>query len=180
MTTTLNRPRSNVSDALMAMGTGLANKLSALGQPAKPAMITHALHQLLDGQDDAAKELRMSIQIHLVRVSNRSAHSGKTTNEEIEEMLSTEEAARLMDCSRPYVAMLIDAQKLTGGVKSKGGHRKVPKSAVLQWIADTNAAAEKVSADDKDYRKAAADAGMYSIPDEVYVKASKRSQRSAG
>ena len=81
-------------------------------------------------------------------------------------MLSTEEAAQLMHCSRPYVAMLIDAEKLAGGVKSRGGHRKVPRSAVLQWIK----AAEAESSGDKNYRKAAADADMYSIPDEVYVK----------
>lgn len=93
-------------------------------------------------------------------------------------MLSTEEAAQLMGCNRPYVAMLIDAEKLAGGVTSKGGHRKVPKSSVLQWIEATKAAKD-AAAGDKDYRKAAVDAGMYLIPDAEYVKVAKRSSRRA-
>ena len=47
-----------------------------------------------------------------------------------------------------YTAGLAD--KLEGGVKSKGGHRKVPKASVLKWIE-----AAKAAAGDKDYRKAA-------------------------
>jgi len=136
------------------------------------------LHDLLDGQDKSTKKLRAAIQSHLAIVSNGSAATDTTADGKNEEMLSTEEAAQLMDCSRPYVAMLIDADKLAGGVTSKGGHRKVPKSSVLQWIAAMKVGKE-VWAGDKDYRKAAADAGMYSIPDEVYVKAAKRGRRSA-
>ncbi|WP_266004317.1 excisionase family DNA-binding protein [Paucibacter sp. PLA-PC-4] len=154
------------------MSLRLVEKLAAMGQPAKPGIMARALHELLDGQDDNAKELRLAMQIHLARVSNETI--GKPAQAGGVEMLSTEEAAKLMDCSRPYVAMLIDADKLEGGVKSKGGHRKVPKASVLKWIE-----AAKAAAGDKDYRKAAADAQMYSIPDDAYVKAAKRSRRGA-
>lgn len=178
MTTTL-KPFPSASDTLVSMASGLAEKLEALGQPTQSGLIARALHELLDGQDKSTKELRTAIQIHLAIISNGSAASYSVASGTNEEMLSTEEAAQLMGCSRPYVAMLIDAEKLDGGVKSKGGHRKVPKSSVLQWIKATNAA-KAAAAGDKDYRKAAADAGMYSMPDEVYVRAVKRARGSEG
>lgn len=173
MTTTLKQPRL-ASDSLLTMASGLAEKLEAWGQPAVSGLIARALHELLDGQDQSTKQLRAALQIHLAIVSNgRSA--GTAAYEGNEEMLSTEQAAQLMGCSRPYVAMLIDADKLAGGMKSKGGHRKVPKSSVLQWIKTTKAASEN-SADNESYRKAAADAGMYAIPDEDYLRAAKNSR----
>lgn len=174
MTTALKRSPRAASDPLLAMGSTLAEKLAALGQPAESTVLARALHELLDGQDDATKALRVAMQIHLARVSNESG-TNRPSDAESEDMLSTEEAARLMDCSRPYVAMLIDAEKLAGAVKSKGGHRKVPKASVLQWIES----AKRAATGDKDYRKAAADAGLYSVPDEIYVKAAKRSHRGA-
>ena len=160
------------ADPLGSIGLGLAEKLANLGQQSKSGMLAFALHELLDGQDETAKELRLAMQIHLARVSNGVA---KPARVEHAEMLSTEAAAKLMGCSRPYVAMLIDAEKLPGGVKSEGGHRKVPKASVLEWIE----VASKAAACDKDYRKAAVDAGMYSTPDKDYVKASVKSRRSA-
>jgi len=90
------------------MGSSLAEKLTSLGQPAKPNMLVRALHELLDGQDDSSKKLRMSMQIHLALVSNAPSQKEKTNNIKNEYMLSTQEAAQLMECSRPYVAMLVD------------------------------------------------------------------------
>ena len=166
--------RSKSSDDLDAVGTGLAKKMAALGQTTQPGLVVRALHELLDGQDEAAKKLRMAMQIHLARVSNARARTPKAINAEKEQLLSTEEAAQLMGCSRPYVAMLIDANKLHGASKSKGGHRKVPKSSVLQWVE-----ANKLNVgSDGNYRKAAADAGMYVLHDEAYVVAAKGKGRS--
>jgi excisionase family DNA binding protein len=180
MTTTLNPSEWKVSEPWLAMGFGLAEKLALLGQPAKANLLVRALHELLDGQDAASKELRMAMQIHLAIASNSNgSRSNKKINVKNEDLLSTQEAAQLMDCSRPFVAMLIDAKKLHGAVKSKGGHRKVPKSSVLQWIEDSKLKKED-SASDKNYRKAARDAGMYAVPDEAYVKAARKSRRSAG
>lgn len=150
----------------------MARKLTAWGQPAKSGMLARALHELLDGDDDSARALRLNMQIHLARVSNAGGASPAVDDVD---MLSTEEAAKLMKCSRPHVAMLIDAGKLAGGVKSRGGHRRVPKQSVLEWVRATQEAAGS----DKDYRKAAAEAGMYAVPDEVYVAAARKSRRRA-
>lgn len=172
-TTILKRDSGSEGDPLVAVGLGLSHKLAALGQRTGSGVLARALHELLDGQDEETKELRLAMQIHLARVSNGAT---KATLRAGAEMLSTEEAAQLMECSRPYVAMLIDAGKLPGGVKSKGGHRKVPKASVLDWVATARTAA---TGGGKDYRKAAAEAGMYAVLDEAYVKAVVRSRRGA-
>ena len=54
------------------------------------------------------------------------------------DLLTIEQAAQLMGHSRPYVAMLIDANKLKGGSVSEVGHRRVPRSYVLAWIKKAN------------------------------------------
>lgn len=171
MATTIQRNPKN-ADPLASIGLGLAQKLAALGQQAKSGMLAYALHELLDGQDEAAKKLRLAMQIHLAHVSNGVE---KPARAEHAEMLGTEAAAKLMGCSRPYVAMLIDAGILAGGVKSEGGHRKVPKASVREWIK----ASSQAATGDKDYRKAAVEAQMYSTPDKAYVKATAKSRHSA-
>ena len=48
-------------------------------------------------------------------------------------LLSTAQAAALLGYSRPYVAMLIDQNKLKGATVSAGGHRRVSRASVLDW-----------------------------------------------
>ena len=91
-----------------------------------------------------------------------------------EDMLSTEASARLMGCSRPHVAMLIDAQVLAGGIKNERGERMVPLASVERWIREF-----KNTPGDADYRKAGVEGGMYDIPDEVYSEHSLKSRRRA-
>ena len=91
-------------------------------------------------------------------------------------MLSTQQAARLMGCSRPYAAMLIDRGILAGGVTSAGGHRRVPEKSVFAWIEMQ----PKQGRHDTDYRAAARKAGMYAIPEKAYVETMKaRRMKSA-
>jgi excisionase family DNA binding protein len=53
------------------------------------------------------------------------------------EWLKTDEAAKRMGFSRPYVAALIDAGEFgAGSTKSAGGHRRVLASSVDKWIDD--------------------------------------------
>jgi excisionase family DNA binding protein len=51
------------------------------------------------------------------------------------DLISTAQAAELLGFSRPYVAMLIDQNKLAGATVSAGGHRRVSRAAVLDWKA---------------------------------------------
>ena len=90
------------------------------------------------------------------------------------DLLTTEQAAQLMGHSRPYVAMLIDANKLKGGSVSEVGHRRVPRSSVLAWIKKTN---KKIKAGDANYRAAALEAGMYDIPEVQIVRIIAKGKR---
>lgn len=49
------------------------------------------------------------------------------------DLIGTAQAAELLGYSRPYVAMLIDQNKLAGATVSAGGHRRVSRAAVLDW-----------------------------------------------
>ena len=49
------------------------------------------------------------------------------------DLISTAQAAELLGYSRPYVAMLIDQNKLKGAIVSAGGHRRVSRAAVMEW-----------------------------------------------
>jgi excisionase family DNA binding protein len=48
---------------------------------------------------------------------------------------ATAQAAELLGYSRPYVAMLIDQNKLTGVTVSAGGHRRVSRAGICACIA---------------------------------------------
>lgn len=166
--TTLSRDKTRGStraqkDPLVLVADGLVSKLPSLGSRARPAVLK-ALHELLDGVDEAARITRTQMQKHLIEVADSLLSSAATDKQE-EHMLTTEEAAKIMQCSRPYVAMLIDQGQLPGAMKTAGGHRKVPQSSVEDWVASHTVQGSA------DYRAAAREAGMYAIPEIDYVKA---------
>ncbi len=81
-----------------------------------------------------------------------------------ETMLTMEAAAELMQCSLPYVAMLIDHGKLAGVSLAEDGQRRVPESSVRTWIE-----AHETKAAQADYRAAAAETGMYAVPEQEFI-----------
>lgn len=85
----------------------------------------------------------------------------------VEAMLTLEAAAELMQCSLPYVAMLIDHGKLAGASLTEGGQRRVPESSVRAWIKE-----HETKAAQADYRAAAAETGMYCIPEQECIDGS--------
>ena len=169
-----NTTRVEAADPLRRMANGLVRKLAVSARPYTQSLLADALHELLDGQGEESRNLRTDVQIHLARVSNFQIRDVAAVASKEQEMLSTQEAAQLMGCSRPYVAMLIDAGTLEGSVTSKGGHRKVPKVSVQRWIEQNRTTGEA----DKNYRKAAAEAGMYAISEDKYRKTSARKRPS--
>ncbi|MEA3104889.1 excisionase family DNA-binding protein [Caballeronia mineralivorans] len=162
-------------DPLSVVAEGLIRRLSALRN--EPTVrVLHVLHELLDGQDQQARRARLEMQMHLVKVSaGVLPASGPTDGDE---ELSTQEAAELMGCSRPYVVMLIDSGKLAGGSKTEGGHRRIRRSSVQQWIAERQKADTGNAS--PDYRAAARDAGMYAIPDEAFLSDRKGARGPRG
>ena len=164
---------SSGNDPLLALAKALSGRIRKL-KPVNTTTLLQVLHDALDGPDAAARQARTIMQLHLVRVSDRLLAGGPVAAQEDDPMLTTENAAQLMQCSRPYVAMLIDRGRLPGAVKSGGGHRRVPRSSVLAWI-ETHE-----TRDSTDYRAAARAAGMYEIPEKVYRSVAGGAKRKRG
>lgn len=98
--------------------------------------VAKALHQLLEATTPQSRNARLQLIRHLVDIESQSVgiempKSVATAND----LISTAQAAELLGYSRPYVAMLIDQNKLKGATVSAGGHRRVSRAAVLDWKA---------------------------------------------
>ena len=157
------------NDPVSALAVALSTRLRKAHLPACPAdRLAEELKELLDGQGVASRDLRLAMSIHLVEVANKVPGKVKDKSEI---MLTTEEAAKLMGRSRPWVAMLIDANGLPGSEVSRGGHRRVPKSSVLDWLARNKLVGSA------DYRKAGRESGLYEIDDSNIIKALRESRR---
>lgn len=158
------------ADLLGNVASRLASRINKPKRSIETKALLAALHALLDGASAESREARLALQMHLAQVSENLVAGLPVAGND--PMLSTEEAAQMMECSRPYVAMLIDQDQLPGATKTAGGHRKVPKSSVEAWIES-----HKVSGS-ANYRAAGQDSGMYDIPESKYVRAAaKRGKR---
>ncbi|MDQ1816128.1 hypothetical protein RBA41_22785 [Massilia sp. CCM 9210] len=156
------RTHSIASDPLAGIAEALVSKLPSLAAET-PQQIADALHELLDGQDDSARHMRIVMQRYLADVGLLHAKAPSETAF-AHKMLTTEDAAALMQCSLPYVAMLIDNNKLEGALVAEDGPRSVPETSVRAWIAQRDANAAQ-----SDYRAVAAETGMYAIPDAAFA-----------
>lgn len=158
------------NDPVAALAVALSSRLHKARLPACPAdKLAEELKELLDGDGAASRGLRLAMSIHLAEVANKGPGLAKDNSSP---MLTTEEAAKLMGRSRPWVAMIIDSGELPGAEVSRGGHRKVPKSSVLGWL-ERN----KPSQGSSDYRKAGSDAGIYEADDALVAKSLRDSGR---
>lgn len=157
------------NDPVAALAAALSSRLRKAHLPICSAdKLAEAIKELLDGDGAASRDLRLAMSIHLVQVANKAEPKSKGKSDP---MLTTEEAAKLMGRSRPWVAMLIDSNELPGAEVSRGGHRKVPKSSVLDWLARNKLEGSA------DYRKAGRDTGIYEVEDTLVVKALRESRR---
>lgn len=153
-------------DPLASIAEGVVSRLPSLASETTKD-IARALHDLLDGQDELARSMRIGMQHYLIEVAELNGRA--TRPPRAETMLTTEAAAALMQCSRPYVAMLIDNGKLVGASVTEGGYRRVPESSVRAWIKARDARGVQ-----SDYRAAAAETGMYAVPETAFVEAKTR------
>jgi excisionase family DNA binding protein len=136
-------------------------------------VVFEALYSSLGAQTELGKQLRMAIVGKLAVLESGTRDNAVTPLSAAteDEVLTTAQAAALLEVSRPYVSMLCDAGKLGEVLKTEGGHRRVRRSAVDAYrLAQTRTVADAVSP-----RQAAVDAGLYALDDEVYVNAGRRS-----
>ena len=98
--------------------------------------VANALHQVLEATTPASRSARLQLIRHLVDIESQSVGVAMPTPADAaNDLISTAQAAELLGYSRPYVAMLIDQNQITGATVSTGGHRRVSRAAVLDWKA---------------------------------------------
>lgn len=142
MPATVSRsPKSaQLQDPLGALAVAIESVLEArsgkkqAGNRSMSIRVSQALHEVLEAQTPQSRSTRILLIRHLVDIESQQL--GIETTGQFSgsnDLLTTAQAAQLLGYSRPYVAMLIDQKKLTGATVSSGGHRRVPRSAVLAW-----------------------------------------------
>ena len=98
--------------------------------------VANALHQVLEAATPQSRSTRLQLIRHLVDIESQSVGIEMPKSVAIaNDLISTVQAAELLGYSRPYVAMLIDQNKLKGATVSAGGHRRVSRASVLDWKA---------------------------------------------
>jgi len=98
--------------------------------------VANALHQVLEATTPQSRSARLQLIRHLVDIESQTVGiEMPNAVDSANDLISTAQAAELLGYSRPYVAMLIDQNKLAGATVSAGGHRRVSRAAVLNWKA---------------------------------------------
>lgn len=133
---------------------------------ATSVQVAKALHQVLEATTPQSRSARLQLIRHLVDIESQAVgieipKSVTTAND----LISTAQAAELLGYSRPYVAMLIDQNKLRGATVSAGGHRRVSLAAVLDWKAKHQGTSKAV-----DLRTEGQKAGAYKSPEADVVR----------
>lgn len=147
------------------LGKSLAHRHDPLGPLADAigsmtgtlsGQVANALHQVLEAATPASRNARLQLIRHLVDIESRSVGIETPNSAVANDLISTAQAAELLGYSRPYVAMLIDQNKLKGATVSAGGHRRVSRAAVLDWKAK-----HQVTGKAADLRTEGQKAGVY-------------------
>lgn len=170
MPATATPPASPAPDPLAPLAEAIGSMLADVANPQAASaggwsfQLTGALHQVLEAATPQSHRVRLLLMRHLVDIESRAAGiEVPATPAPVHDFISTAQAAEILGYSRPYVAMLIDQNQLQGATVSAGGHRRVPRAAVLEWknqhqgpakVADLRAQGQKIGA----YKSAEADA----------------------
>lgn len=133
---------------------------------ATSVQVAKALHQVLEATTPQSRSARLQLIRHLVDIESQTVgieipKSVTAAND----LISTAQAAELLGYSRPYVAMLIDQNKLKGATVSAGGHRRVSRAAVMDWKAK-----HQMTGKAADLRTEGQKAGVYKSPEAEVVR----------
>jgi len=126
---TLSKTPAHRYDPLGPLADAIGSMTGALS-----GQVANALHQVLEATTPQSRNARLQLIRHLVDVESQTVGIEKPkTLATANDLISTAQAAELLGYSRPYVAMLIDQNKLKGAIVSAGGHRRVSRAAVMEW-----------------------------------------------
>ncbi len=127
--TTLDKAPAQRTDPFAPLADAIGSMTGVMS-----AQVVQALHQVLEASTPKGRSARLQLIRHLVDIESQANGIEVPTSGTVRhDFISTAQAAQLLGYSRPYVAMLIDQNKLTGATVSAGGHRRISRSAVLEW-----------------------------------------------
>ena len=128
---TVGKPSAHRHDPLGPLADAIGSMTGALSD-----QVASALHQVLEATTPQSRSARLLLIRHLVDIETQTVGIGMPKlPAAARDLISTAQAAELLGYSRPYVAMLIDQNKLKGATVSAGGHRRVSRAVVLDWRA---------------------------------------------
>ena len=140
--TTLDKTPVRHHDPLAPLAEAIGSSLGGSTAKKKVAsknlslQVADALRQVLEATTPQGRNTRLLLMRHLLEIESQVAGiEVPATIATADDLISTAQAAQLLGYSRPYVAMLIDQNKLKGATVSAGGHRRVSRAAVLAWKA---------------------------------------------
>jgi excisionase family DNA binding protein len=165
----LGRSSASHNDPLGPLAEAIGSITGALSD-----QVATALHQVLEATTPQSRNARLMLIRHLVDIESQ------TLGFEIPEpliastdLISTAQAAELLGYSRPYVAMLIDQNRLQGATVSAGGHRRVSRAAVLEWKAK-----HQVTERSANLRAEGQKTGVYKSPEAEAIRRLKAISKS--
>lgn len=175
-------PIAPLADAVVR---GISDTMSELGQsPAilsevkarLPALVARALEASLTQESSKGKALRMAL-IAKLASDEMGPVADRTVDKSIEasSLLSTVEAARILNTSRPYVTMLCDAGKLGPIELTEGGHRRITREAVERYRVRSTTLYD----DAPSVRQAGIEAGLYDHDDSHYSNVAREQDAAA-
>ena len=128
---TLGKTPAHHYDPLESLAEAIGSMTGTLSD-----QVANALHQVLEATTPQSRCARLQLIRHLVDIESQTVGIEiPGTLATANDLISTAQAAELLGYSRPYVAMLIDQNKLKGATVSAGGHRRVSRAAVMEWKA---------------------------------------------
>ena len=171
-------PLATLADAIGSVLTDTVGNNSATSG-ALAFQVSKALHHVLEATTPQSRITRMLLIRHLVDIESQIAGieipQKNEKMERVKDQISTAQAAEILGYSRPYVAMLIDQNKLTGATVSSGGHRRVSRAAVLAWK-ETHQTSDKAT----DLRKEGQKIGAYKSTEAEVIRRIKALASSRG
>lgn len=127
-------PLATIAQAIYAgLSTGNLVVDARKAKPSQAAAVYKILRDVLTSQ---GREVRLQLMQHLLAIESAQAGGALPANtvfQQADDLIGTEDAAKLLGVSRPYVAMLIDQGQIQGATKTVGGHRRIARAAVLAW-----------------------------------------------
>ena len=132
-----------LTKAKQALTTKIANRLSK-SLKGSGALAAGSLAACGSASKDLVEGLLADRDSRAALAALLEAASVPLVDEGIDPWLKTEEAARKMGFSRPYVAALIDTGEFgAGAAKTAKGHRRVRASAIERWLRDHEVSTER-------------------------------------